>query len=79
MAVNTNTGTIVDYFNRAKADAGQQTSPQMPPTTSFRTRPGQPAPSVIIDTATDKVIDSFPVDEKGRVIYTLEDGTKFVG
>jgi len=25
------------------------------------------------------VIEDFPVDEKGRVIYTREDGTTFVG
>jgi len=42
--------------------------------------PMWPASSiVIIDTATDKVIEDFPVDEKGRVIYTREDGTTFVG
>lgn len=79
VAVNTNTGTIVDYFNRAKADAGQQTF-AADATYQVAPDPTWPASSVvIIDTATDKVIDSFPVDEKGRVIYTLEDGTKFAG
>lgn len=27
VAVNTNTGTVVDYFNRAKHEAGQQLTP----------------------------------------------------
>ncbi|NWL31473.1 hypothetical protein DM791_00940 [Paenarthrobacter nitroguajacolicus] len=79
VGVNTNTGTIVEYFNRAKAEAGQQTFPS---DATYNVVPDSTWPTssvVIIDTATDEVIDSFPVDEKGRVIYTLEDGTKFAG
>lgn len=79
VAVNTNTGTIVDYFNRSKAAAGQQLS-AADATYDVVPDPTWPASSVvIIDTATGKTIDTFPVDEKGRVIYTHDDGTTVVG
>ncbi|KUM35166.1 hypothetical protein [Arthrobacter sp. EpRS71] len=79
VAVNTNTGTVVDYFNRAKYDAGQQLTAD-DSDYAVVADPAWPVSSVvIIDTATGKMIDSFPVDEKGRVIYTHEDGSKTVG
>jgi hypothetical protein len=68
VAVNTTTGQIVDAFNRAKNDAHQPTSVS---DVHFDVLPdpGWPAKSVvIIDTATGKVIESFPVDEKGRPV-----------
>ncbi len=79
VAVNTNTGKIVDYSNMAKNAAGQVVT-AADATYVVVPDPTWPASSiVIIDTATDKVIEDFPVDEKGRVIYTREDGTTFVG
>ncbi|GAA2853510.1 hypothetical protein [Paenarthrobacter ilicis] len=79
VAVNTNTGTVVDYFNRAKHEAGQQLTPDDTDYTAVPD-PSWPTSSVvIIDTATGKMIDSFPVDHRGRVIYTHEDGTTYVG
>lgn len=79
VAVNTNTGKIVDYSNWAKASAGQVLS-AADATYNVVPDPTWPASSiVIIDTSTGKVIEDFPVDEKGRVIHTLEDGTKFAG
>ena len=68
VAINTATGQIVDAFNRAKNDAHQPTSIS---DVHFDVVPdaGWPAQSVvIIDTATGKVIESFPVDEKGRPV-----------
>lgn len=79
VAVNTNTGKIVDYSNMARSAAGQVLT-AADATYVAVPDPTWPASSiVIIDTATDKVIEDFPVDEKGRVIYTREDGTTFVG
>lgn len=68
VAVNTTTGQIMDAFNRAKNDAHQATSVS---DVHFDVvpDPGWPAKSVvIIDTATGKVIENFPVDEKGRPV-----------
>jgi hypothetical protein len=66
VAVNTTTGQIVDAFNRPKNDAHQVTSISDVHFDVVRD-PSWPAKSVvIIDTATGKVIESFPVDEKGR-------------
>lgn len=68
VAVNTTTGQIVDAFNRAKNDAHQATSIS---DVHFDvvSDPNWPTKSVIIiDTATGKVIESFPVDEKGRPV-----------
>lgn len=68
VAVNTTTGKIVDAFNRAKNDAHQVTSIS---DVHFDVvpDPNWPAKSVvIIDTATGKVIESFPVNEKGRPV-----------
>ncbi len=79
VAVNTNTGKIVDYSNMARSAAGQVLT-AADATYVVVPDPTWPASSiVIIDTATDKVIEDFPVDEKGRVIYTHEDGTTTVG
>lgn len=66
VAVNTTTGQIVDAFNRAKNAAHQVTSIS---DVHFDVVPDPTWPAksvVIIDTATGKVIESFPVDEKGR-------------
>lgn len=79
VAVNTNTGKIVDYSNWAKAAAGQQLSPADAHYNVVPDRNWPASSVVIIDTATGQVIEDFPVDEKGRVIRTREDGSKTVG
>ena len=70
VAVNTRTEQIVDAFNRAKNDAGQTTAVA---DVKFEVVPDPSWPQdsvVIIDTASRKVIESFPVDAKGWPIRT---------
>ncbi len=79
VAFNTNTGKIVDYSNWRKAAAGQQLL-VADAHYAVVPDPAWPASSiVIIDMATGKAIEDFPVDERGRVIRTREDGSKTVG
>ncbi|PRB44989.1 hypothetical protein CQ020_01835 [Arthrobacter sp. MYb23] len=74
VAVNTTSGEIVDYFNRAKASAGEQMT-AADSTFNVTPDPDWPANSVvIIDTATGHVIEDFPVDEKGWPKLTDESG-----
>lgn len=75
VAINTASGKIVDYFNRARSAAGEQTT-AADSTFSVTPDPTWPANSVvIIDTATGKVIEDFPVDEKGWPILRDENGS----
>ena len=66
VAVHTDTGQIVDVFNRAISERGEVAEPSDVPYT-VTVDPEWPAQSiVIIDTSTDEVIESFPVDSTGR-------------
>ncbi|WP_207595760.1 hypothetical protein [Arthrobacter sp. D5-1] len=70
IAVNTTSGEIVDVFNRAKSAAGQEMSVS---DVQFNVVPDTMWPKqsvVIIDTASGKVIEDFPVDEKGFPIIS---------
>ncbi|SEE29415.1 hypothetical protein SAMN04489740_1063 [Arthrobacter alpinus] len=70
VAVNTTSNQIVDASNRAKNDAGQ---PTLISYVHFEVVPDPSWPKnsvVIIDTSTMKVIESFPVDEKGWPIIS---------
>ncbi|MGY2743030.1 hypothetical protein [Arthrobacter sp. UYCu723] len=65
VAVNTRTNTVVDAFNRKINEAGRPTHVSDVPYTVVAD-PSWPADSVIIiDTATNKVIESFRVDVNG--------------
>ncbi|MFJ4027552.1 hypothetical protein ACIPWF_10175 [Paenarthrobacter sp. NPDC089989] len=69
-AVNTTTGQIVDVFNRTKNEARQEISVADVQFKVVRD-PSWPEHSVvIIDTASRKVIEDFPVDEKGIPIIS---------
>lgn len=66
VAVNTRTNTVVDAFNRKINEAGRPTQLADVPYTVVPD-PAWPADSVIIiDTATNKVIESFRVDVNGN-------------
>lgn len=68
VTVSTRTGKIVDASNQARNRAGQSTSVS---DVQFDVVPDPSWPTdsvVIIDTASGKVIESFPVDEKGRPV-----------
>ena len=70
VAVNTTSNQIVDAFNRARNDAGQAT---LISDVDFDVVPDPSWPKnsvVIIETSSKKVIESFPVDEKGWPIYS---------
>ncbi|MGO4145078.1 hypothetical protein AB4Y77_08345 [Paenarthrobacter sp. YAF11_1] len=70
IAVNTTSGEIVDVFNRAKSAAGQEMSVS---DVQFNVVPDTTWPKhsvVIIDTASGKVIEDFPVDDKGFPIIS---------
>lgn len=66
VAINTRTNTVVDAFSRASNDAGRPTLITDVPYTVVPD-PSWPADSVIIiDTATNKVIEDFRVDLNGN-------------
>lgn len=72
VAVNTQSGEIVDAFSRSKNDAGQ---PTLVSDVNFRVAPDASWPKdsvVIIDTSSGKVIDNFPVDAKGWPVISAE-------
>lgn len=69
VAVNVRTGKVVDAFNRALNEAGKVTNISDVDYTVVPD-PAWPADSVvIIETDTGEVIESFPVNENGEVIY----------
>ncbi|MGO4433700.1 hypothetical protein AB4Y88_10505 [Paenarthrobacter sp. RAF9] len=79
VAINTARGKIVDYYNRSKAAAGQSLSTE---DTDYRVVPDPAWPAhsvVIVDTATGKVIEDFPVTDKGLVIISDERSNSYVG
>jgi hypothetical protein len=66
VAVHTDTGEIVDVFNRAINDRREVTQLSDVPYTVV-SDPEWPAQSiVIIDTRTDEIIETFPVNSSGR-------------
>jgi hypothetical protein len=68
VAVNTETHKLVDAFNRAINDAGRSTE-LTDVNYTVEPDPGWPDHSVvIIDTATNRVIADFRVDERGEPI-----------
>lgn len=69
VSVNTTTGQIVDAFNRAKNDAHEVTLVSDVDFEVVRDSNWPENSVVIIDTTSGKVIESFPVDEKGQPIF----------
>ncbi|WP_104091496.1 hypothetical protein [Arthrobacter sp. GMC3] len=68
VAVSTRTGKIVDAFNRSRNDARQVT---LPTDVKYDVVPDPSWPKdsvVIIDTSSGKVIESFPVNDRGEPI-----------
>lgn len=72
VTVNTRTGKIVDAFNRAKNSTSISD-------VNFTPVPDQSWPAnsvIIIDTATGKIVEDFPVDERGA---PLDEGGRPLG